>query len=131
MGQKYCPNTQNVWRKEIFISPYPNIRFINYKRISLSINNLFSKCGQYFEWFICNHFFTIKLHFHQKNSGNLDAHLIHFPAVFNSFDTLFIVRTVELLEIAINHRLHLLIFGKSLITEPFYQVWTVEIIRGG
>ena len=32
--------------------------------------------GQYFEWFICNHFFTIKLHFHQKNSGNLIAHLI-------------------------------------------------------
>ena len=34
--------------------------------------------GQYFEWFICNHFFTIKLHFHQKNSGNLVAHLILF-----------------------------------------------------
>ena len=32
--------------------------------------------GQYFEWFICNHFFTIKLHFHKKNSGNLVAHLI-------------------------------------------------------
>ena len=34
--------------------------------------------GQYFEWFICNHFFTIKLHFHKKNSGNLVAHLITF-----------------------------------------------------
>ena len=32
--------------------------------------------GQYFERFICNHFFTIKMHFHQKNSGNLVAHLI-------------------------------------------------------
>ena len=32
--------------------------------------------GPYFEWFICNHFFTIKLHFHQKNSGILVAHLI-------------------------------------------------------
>ena len=32
--------------------------------------------GQYFEWFISNHFFTINLHFHQKNSGNLVAHLI-------------------------------------------------------
>ena len=32
--------------------------------------------GQYFEWFICNHFLTIKLHFHQKNSGNLIAPLI-------------------------------------------------------
>ena len=32
--------------------------------------------GQYLEWFICNHFLTIKLHFHQKNSGNLVAHLI-------------------------------------------------------
>ena len=25
--------------------------------------------GQYFEWLICNHFFTIKLHFHQKTAG--------------------------------------------------------------
>ena len=33
--------------------------------------------GQYFKSFICNHFFTIKLHFHQKNSGNLIAHLIY------------------------------------------------------
>ena len=34
--------------------------------------------GQYFDWFICNHFFTIKLHFHKKkNSGNWVAHLIH------------------------------------------------------
>ena len=32
--------------------------------------------GQYFEWFICNHFFAIKFHFHKKNSGNLVAHLI-------------------------------------------------------
>ena len=32
--------------------------------------------NQSFEWFICNHFFTIKLHFHKKNSGNLVAHLI-------------------------------------------------------
>ena len=32
--------------------------------------------GQYFEWFICNHFSTMKLHFHQKNSGNLVPHLI-------------------------------------------------------
>ena len=32
--------------------------------------------GHYFEWFIYNHFFTIKLHFHKKNSGNLVAHLI-------------------------------------------------------
>ena len=32
--------------------------------------------GKYFEWYICNHFFTIKLHFHKKNSGNLVAHLI-------------------------------------------------------
>ena len=31
---------------------------------------------QYFEWFICNHSFTIKLHFHQKNSGDLVVHLI-------------------------------------------------------
>ena len=33
--------------------------------------------GQYFESFICNHFSTIKLHLHKKNSGNLVAHLIH------------------------------------------------------
>ena len=32
--------------------------------------------GKYFEWFICNHFFTIKLHFNQKTSGNVVAHLI-------------------------------------------------------
>ena len=32
--------------------------------------------GQYFEWFISNHVFTIKLHFHQRNSRNLVAHLI-------------------------------------------------------
>ena len=25
--------------------------------------------GQYFEWFICNRFFTKKLHFHQKTAG--------------------------------------------------------------
>ena len=25
--------------------------------------------GQYFELFICNHFFTIKLHFHKKTAG--------------------------------------------------------------
>ena len=33
--------------------------------------------GQYFECLICNHFFTIKLHIHEKNSGNLVAHLIN------------------------------------------------------
>ena len=33
---------------------------------------------QYFEWFVCNHFFTIKLHFHKKNRGNLIAHLIFY-----------------------------------------------------
>ena len=27
--------------------------------------------GQYFEWFICNHFFTIKLHFHWKKQREL------------------------------------------------------------
>ena len=33
--------------------------------------------GQYFEWFICNHFFTIKLHFYKKkNSESLVADLI-------------------------------------------------------
>ena len=31
---------------------------------------------QYFKWLICNHFFTIKLHFYKTNSGNLVAHLI-------------------------------------------------------
>ena len=35
-----------------------------------------AKDGQFFECFICNHFFTIKLHFHTKNSGNLVPHLI-------------------------------------------------------
>ena len=34
--------------------------------------------GQCFEWFIFKHFFTIKLHFHQENSGKLVAHLIKF-----------------------------------------------------
>ena len=34
--------------------------------------------GQYFKRFICNNFFTIKLHFHKKNSENLVAHLITF-----------------------------------------------------
>ena len=38
--------------------------------------------GQYFEWFVCNHFFTIKLNFHQKNSWNLVAHLIYFVSRF-------------------------------------------------
>ena len=38
--------------------------------------------GQYSEWFIFNHFFTIKLHFHQKISGNLDAHLIYGKLTF-------------------------------------------------
>ena len=32
--------------------------------------------GQYYELFICKHFFTIKLYFYQENSGNLVAHLI-------------------------------------------------------
>ena len=27
--------------------------------------------GQYFKWFICNHFFTIKLHFHLKKQQEL------------------------------------------------------------
>ena len=31
---------------------------------------------QHFQWFICNHCCTIKLHFHKKNSGNVVAHLI-------------------------------------------------------
>ena len=26
-------------------------------------------CRQYFEWFICNHFFTTKLHFYEKNTA--------------------------------------------------------------
>ena len=43
--------------------------------------------GQYFEWFICNHFFTIKLHFHQENSGNLVAHLI-VPSVIKVFKSI-------------------------------------------
>ena len=50
--------------------------------------------------------------------------------MFNSFATLFIVRTVELLEIFINRRLHLFILGKSLTIEPFSQVWKEKIIRG-
>ena len=45
--------------------------------------------GQYFESFICNHFFTIKLQFHQKNSAKLVAYLLK---LFNfeglSFNTL-------------------------------------------
>ena len=47
--------------------------------------------GQYFEWLICNHFFTIKLHFHQKNIGNLVAHLIfsnQFLHTYNLFSVL-------------------------------------------
>ena len=32
---------------------------------------------QYFEWFMCNHFYTIKLHFHKKTKGNSVAHLIY------------------------------------------------------
>ena len=42
-----------------------------------------------------------------------------FSTMFDSFDTLFIVRTVELLEIVINRKLHLFIVDKSLTTEPF------------
>src|SRR5436190_16390627 len=53
-----------------------------------------------------------------------------FPAIFNNFDTLFIVRTVEHLKIAINRRFHLFIVGKSFTTEPFFQVWKKKI-RGG
>ena len=40
--------------------------------------------GQYFELFICNHFFTIKLHFYKKNSGNLVAHLIYCATIDKS-----------------------------------------------
>ena len=29
--------------------------------------------GQYFKWFICNHFFTIKLHFHKKKQRELSC----------------------------------------------------------
>src|SRR5580765_6864876 len=54
-----------------------------------------------------------------------------FPAMFNSFDTLFIVRTVERLKLAINRRFHLFIVGKSFPPEPFFQVWKKKIIRGG
>ena len=32
--------------------------------------------GQYIEWFIYNHFFTIKLHFYQKKIGSLVVYLI-------------------------------------------------------
>ena len=43
--------------------------------------------------------------------------------MFNIFDTLFILRTVEHLETAINRRLHLFIIGKFFTTELFFQVW--------
>ena len=41
--------------------------------------------GQYFKWFIWNHFFTIKLHFHKKNSGNLVLHLINIHMIIIKF----------------------------------------------
>ena len=44
--------------------------------------------GQYFVWFICNHFFTIKLNFHKKNSGNLVAHLIYI-IIYLCYQTIF------------------------------------------
>ena len=40
--------------------------------------------------------------------------------MLNSLDTLFILRTAELLEIATNRRLQLFIVGKSLTTKPFF-----------
>ena len=42
--------------------------------------------------------------------------------MFNNFDTLFIVRTAKLLEIAINRRFYLFIVGKSLAAKEFFQV---------
>ena len=54
-----------------------------------------------------------------------------FPEMFNKFDTLFIMRTVELLEKAIKSRLYLFIIGKSLTTETLFQVWKVITIGGG
>jgi hypothetical protein len=53
------------------------------------------------------------------------------PAMFNSFDALFIVRIVELCKTAINRRLYLFIVGKSFTTDLFLQVWKQKIIRGG
>ena len=38
--------------------------------------------GKYFEWFIFNHVFTLKFHFHQKYSVNLVAHLILFSLFY-------------------------------------------------
>ena len=53
--------------------------------------------GQYFEWFICNHYFTIKLHFRQKNIGNLIVHLILISLYFYSFSIITLVWTRKII----------------------------------
>jgi len=54
-----------------------------------------------------------------------------FLATCNSFDTLFIVKTVELFKITINHRLNFFIVSKSFTTESFLHVRREKIIQGG
>lgn len=44
-----------------------------------------------------------------------------FPKIFNSFDTLFVVRTFELLKMAPNRRLHLFTVGKSFTPSHFFK----------
>lgn len=57
-------------------------------------------------------------------------HVTLFPAMFNSFDILFIVRTTKFLKIAINHRLHLSLLTNRLPHTHFSSFEKSNFPRG-